>query len=52
MRKSPCTMEARPSRAPSGMCSGSHSMRRSIDSIGSVTEAAYCLLQRPIWRSK
>jgi hypothetical protein len=31
---------------------GSHSISRSIASIGSVTDAWYCLLQRPIWRSK
>ena len=40
------------SRALAGMCAGSHSIRRSIASIGSVIEAWYCLLQRPIWRSK
>jgi hypothetical protein len=31
---------------------GSHSIRRSIASIGCVIEAWYCLVQRPIWRSK
>ena len=35
-----------------GMCAGSHSIRRSIASIGSVIEAWYCLVQRSIWRAK
>jgi hypothetical protein len=35
-----------------GMCAGSHSISRSIASIGSVIDARYCLVQRPIWRSK
>jgi hypothetical protein len=34
------------------MCAGSHSISRSIASMGSVIEAWYCLVQRPIWRAK
>ena len=48
-RKSPCTTVVPVS---GGMFAGSHSIRWSIASIGSVSEAWYCLLQRPIWRSK
>jgi hypothetical protein len=52
-RKSPWTIDTcESSRALAGMCVGSHSMRRSIASIGSVIDARYCLVQRPIWRSK
>jgi len=40
------------SRALSGMFSGSHAMSWSISEMGCVIEATYCLLQRPIWRSK
>jgi len=46
-------METWPSsRALAGMCAGSHSMSLSISGMGWVMEATYCLLQRPIWRSK
>ena len=31
---------------------GSHSIRRSTDSMCSVSAARYCLVQRPTWRSK
>ena len=38
--------------SPAGTLPGSQSISRFISSIGSVSEARYCLLQRPIWRSK
>jgi hypothetical protein len=34
------------------MLRGSQSISASMAAMGSVIEAAYCLLQRPIWRSK
>jgi hypothetical protein len=40
------------SRALAGMWAGSQAISWSISGMGWVMEARYCLLQRPIWRSK
>ena len=42
----------RSARAMAGMCCGSQAINASISGIGWVIEATYCLLQRPICRSK
>jgi hypothetical protein len=33
------------------MCAGSHSISRSMASIGSVSDARYCFDQRATWRA-
>ena len=49
MRRSPWKMCV---SSVAGMCVGSQSINRSMASIGSVSEARYCVVQRFSWRSK